>query len=71
MRAGGLVGLAAGRRERAIARRALTRIKLKWLVFMQLLPARTIIPSWCDPIDLVAETPAGLVWDDIDWRRAA
>jgi hypothetical protein len=49
----------------------LTRIKLKWLVLMQLLPARTIIPGWCDPIDLVAAAPAGLVWDDIDWRLAA
>jgi hypothetical protein len=46
-------------------------IKLKWLVFMQLLPARTIIPPWCDPIDLVAATPTGLVWVEIDWRLAA
>ncbi|BBZ90676.1 hypothetical protein BRDID11004_81950 [Bradyrhizobium diazoefficiens] len=71
MRPPGLAGLAAGRRERAIARGALTGIKLKWLVFMQLLPARTIIPPWCDPIDLVAATPTGLVWVEIDWRLAA
>jgi hypothetical protein len=49
----------------------LTGIKLKWLVFMQLLPARTIIPLWCDPIDLVAATLTGLVWVEIDWRLAA
>jgi hypothetical protein len=47
------------------------RTKLKWLVCMQLLPARTIIQAWCDPIDLVADTPAGLVWSEIDWRLAA
>ena len=47
------------------------RIKLKWLVCMQLLPMRPIIPPWCDPIDLVAATPAALVWGEIDWRRAA
>jgi hypothetical protein len=49
----------------------LTSIKLKWLVSMQLLLARTIIPRWCDPIDLVATAPAGLVWGEIDWRHAA
>ena len=38
-------------------------IKLKWLVLMQLLPVPVIIPPWCDPIDLVAATPAGLVWE--------
>ncbi|SPP91511.1 conserved protein of unknown function [Bradyrhizobium vignae] len=38
---------------------------------MQLLPARTIIPRWCDPIDLVAVTPGALVWGEIDWRLAA
>ena len=49
----------------------MTGIKLKWLVSMQLLPAGTIIPSRCDPIDLVAADRAGLIWDEIDWRRAA
>ena len=29
---------------------------------MQLLPARRIIPAWCDPIDLVPAAPAGLRW---------
>ena len=40
----------------------MSHIKLKWLVCMQLLPARTIILAWCDPIDLVAVPPGGLVW---------
>ncbi|WP_168195698.1 hypothetical protein [Bradyrhizobium sp. NAS80.1] len=49
----------------------MTGIKLKWLVLMQLLLARTIIPPWCDPIDLAAAARAGLVWGEIDWRHAA
>ncbi|MGY3032523.1 hypothetical protein ACVIIV_001693 [Bradyrhizobium sp. USDA 4354] len=62
LRSPGIAGLAAGRRQRAIARGVLIGTALKWLVCMQLLSARPIIPSWCDPIDLAAVTPPGLVW---------